>query len=74
MACRIGITTDPDRREKEWKREHPSLRNWKILGRSKNKSVAQKAETLLARKFGCDAAPGGPNDEDDIWYVYKFDY
>jgi len=74
MACRIGITTDPDRREREWKREYPNLRNWKNLEWHKTKSAAQQAETRLARRLGCEAAPGGPGDEHDNWCIYKFDY
>jgi len=74
MSCRIGITTDPDRRRGEWEKEYPNLRNWQILGRCKTKSAAQKAETHLAHRFGCEAAPGGPGKEHDNWCVYKFDY
>lgn len=73
MACRIGITTDPDRRELDWKREYPNLRNWKNLEWHKTKSAAQQAETRLARQHGCVSAPGG-NDADGDWCVYKFDY
>ncbi len=74
MPCRIGITTDPDRRLQEWRRKHPGLRRWRILGRYGSKSEAQAQETLLARRHGCEAWPGGVGPETATWYVYCFEF
>lgn len=72
MACRIGITTDPGRRDAEWRNEHPNLR-WQILGKFSTKAEAQKAENDWAAKYGCSSHAGGPEAGGE-WYVYKFDY
>ena len=74
MACRVGMTTNPGRRKREWEREHPTLRNWTILGRYKTKTKAQQVEKMLAKRHGCVFYPGGDGDENDNWVVYKFDY
>jgi len=74
MACRIGITTNPGKRRRDWEGEYSNLRNWQILERHRTKSDAQQAETRLARQHGCVAEPGGSGAEHDDWCVYKFDY
>ncbi len=74
MACRIGITTNPNKRREEWKREHPSLHGWKILAEYGTKTAAQAAETRLARQHGCEASPGGRGAEIGKRIVYKFGY
>lgn len=74
MPCRIGITTNPGERKRHWEGQHPTLRNWEILGRHSTKSEAQAAETRLARQYGCQASPGGDGPEHADWVVYKFDY
>jgi len=57
MACRIGITTNPGKRRRDWEGEYSNLRNWQILERHRTKSAAQQAETRLARQHGCVAEP-----------------
>lgn len=74
MACRVGITTDPNRRKREWETQYPTLRNWMIMGQYNTKSEAQKRENEVALLYGCVSAPGGAGNEYDTWYVYKFDY
>ena len=74
MACRVGITTRPEERKEEWRQKHPDLRNWEQYGPYSTKSEAQRIETELARKFGCEAHPGGQGAEYDKWFVYKFEY
>lgn len=74
MGCRVGITTDPDRRKREHEGDYPSLRNWKILKEFNNKSAAQKYENEYAAHHGCDAHPGGAGEENDNWSVYRFDF
>ena len=74
MRCRVGITTNPEGRKQYWKRKHPTLRNWKILGRHKTKSSAQTRETAEAKRRGCDASPGGGGQEVATWHVYYFQH
>ena len=74
MACRVGITTDPKRREEEWKRKHPNLSGWQILEICQTKSEAQDLENAHIEAYGCEGSSGGAGDEDKIWYVYIFNY
>ncbi|MCY4161582.1 MAG: hypothetical protein OXC92_02330 [Flavobacteriaceae bacterium] len=74
MACRIGITTDPKARRKDWEREYPNLKNWTILKTFSKKSDAQQYEKQEAERQNCDSAPGGAGREYDKWYVYRFEF
>ena len=77
MPCRVGITTNLERRKKEWKAIHPTLKNWQKLGYPYDtKETAQAAENLAAAMHGCESGSGGddPDDPNAKWYVYKFDY
>lgn len=72
-SCRVGITTDPDRRKTEWELKYPNLHDWKILHRGLSKTEAQTRETEESRARGCDSGPGGRESEDDKkWSVYYF--
>ena len=74
MACRVGITTDPGRREREWQSTYPhTFRNWQIVRRYRSRSLAQAVENLLAILWRCESHHGGREPESAIWwYVYKF--
>ena len=72
MGCRVGITTDPERRKQEWKRKYPGLRGWDILSTHYTKSAAQAREDKEAAARGCDSGSGGGGNEQDTWYVYFF--
>ena len=72
--CRVGITTDPDRRKMEWEEKYPNLRNWKILSKHNSRSSAQSAEESKARGHGCKSHPRGGGPEMSTWYVYHFEY
>ncbi|MCY4672628.1 MAG: hypothetical protein OXD43_02485 [Bacteroidetes bacterium] len=74
MACRVGITQDPEKRKRYWSTQHPSLRNWQLLYKYVSKSAAQSAEEREAQKYGCIAHPGGTGPEYSVWYVYYFEY
>ena len=74
MACRVGITTDPQRRKQEWEEEYPWLRRWTIISRHSTRSAAQTKENQEARNRGCEAHPGGAGPERATWYVYYFEY
>ena len=74
MACRVGITTDPEERKRYWQSRYRSLRNWRIVGQYNSKTKAQQEETRLARLWGCEASPGGAGPEYAVWYVYVFEH
>lgn len=75
MSCRIGITTDPERRKSEHQRDYPSLRNWMILSTHTTKSAAQTAEDRAKLTFpNCSAHRGGAGPEFATWCLYKFDH
>ena len=73
MACRVGITTDPTQRKKDWQSKHPDLYNWEILGTHASKDAAQAHENRAARANGCASSPGGA-DAPGVWSVYRFYY
>ena len=74
MPCQVGITTDPQRRWEEWRRDRPSLRNWRILSVHNTKTAAQQAENREAAARGCNSGAGGAGPERETWSVYYFDY
>ena len=74
MACRVGITMDPDRRRAEWRRRYPSMFDWTIVATYYSKAAAQRAETNAAATQGCVASPGGGGPENAKWYLYRFYY
>jgi len=73
MPCRVGITTDPDERKRQWENKVIGLRNWRIIGSHSSKAKAQEQETSYAERNNCKAHAGGP-DKGGTWYVYRFDY
>ena len=74
MACRVGITTDPEERRAYWKRQHSGMHDWRIESIHSSKSEAQAEENRLASLRQCVAYVGGSGVEDDTWYVYYFRY
>ena len=74
MACRIGITTNLQRREAYWLTQYPRMYNFREIARFSSKEEAQAAETMLAREQGCVAEPGGQDSPSLVWSVYRFDY
>ena len=77
MRCRIGMTTNPEQRKTYWESQYSTLKDWQILdGPFSSKVEAQKKETELAKKLGCESHPGG-DDADFVgakWYVYGFNF
>ena len=74
LACQVGITTDPERRKKEWQAQRPTLRNWMVLAEYNNKSAAPARETQEASRRGCNSGVGGTGPEYATWHVYYFEY
>ena len=87
-ACRIGITTRPNKRLKEWenfyKKQGKKVISWTILSKHLLKSSAQKGEIKEAKKQNCVSHQGGPNPKISLWrqlisprrwwVVYKLEY
>lgn len=74
MASRVGITTDPEYRRREWEKKHPDLWQWTILGRHPTKSEAQAHENQMARELPSITSPNDSGAEEATWYVYYFQY
>ncbi len=72
MACRIGLTIDPDSRRRFWRSRYRSFRNWRIVDHYNSKREAQQEVTRLAKIWGCEAPPNGIGPEQASWYVYVF--
>lgn len=76
--CRIGITTRPKKRYKEWisfyKKQGKKVVSWTILSKHFLRSSAQKMETKTAQKQNCASSPGGPSKIALWWFVYKLEY
>jgi hypothetical protein len=73
MPCRVGITTDVERRRSEWTAKVVEMKNWRVLATYSQKSDAQAHEARYAKKYDCVASPGGPSTSGP-WYVYRFEY
>ena len=59
MPCKIGMTSDLERRKAEWKRQYPTLKNSEVLAGPPNcKEDAQILEMTLSQDYGCESHPG----------------
>lgn len=74
MACRVGLTTDPERRKREWQEQYRSLRGWRVLKHGLTYGEALRWERHFASPLGCEAHHGGPYQPGPIWCVYTFLY
>ena len=74
MACRIGITTDPEERKKHWSSRCKGFKNWTILKSGLTKSQADDEEQRLAKLHGCEAHAGGAAVAGKTWSVYRFEH
>lgn len=74
MPCRVGITTDLERRHQEWLQKYPDLRNWEEHGPYPSRDHAQQIENSLASQRNCISHPGGREPENGPWFVYYFEY
>jgi len=74
MACRAGITTNPPERERYWRSQYSSFRNWRLISRHSSRAEAQTKENLIAAQWGCEANPGGGGPEFATWHVYTFEH
>lgn len=75
MTKKVGMTSDPARRERDKRREDPGIRNWKIKAENLTRSQAQELENKLGKKPGHESNPGGrkPNNPKAKYSVYTHD-
>lgn len=81
MPCRVGITTDPEQRKRDWESRVVGLRNWQTHDWYWNKEDAQAEENRLVKhcrayedRGECHGKAGGGDPKDYGWTVYSFDY
>lgn len=75
LGKRVGITTRPIERRKEWEREYPSMFDWRIIRKNLSRDKAQQEEYMYVLK-GFEGHSGGqePEKNRNNWYVYTFNY
>ena len=74
MGCRIGITTDLERRKQEWLNDYPNMTGWETFAPFDSKENAQNWENTNFPE--CDKHPGGDDSDDPNaeWSGYKFNF
>ena len=73
MPCRVGITTDPEKRKSTWKNKVIGFRGFRIVKECLTRKEAQEIERQYAEKHGCIQHGGGRNAQPP-WIVYRFSY
>lgn len=69
MACRIGMSTNPQERIRHWKNAEGHTHS-KILASGLTYRQAQERETSEARSRGCQHSGGGRFVAGRVWSVY----
>ena len=69
MACRIGMSTNPQERIRRWKNTEGHTHS-KILASGLTYRQAQARETQEARSRGCRHSGGGRFVAGRVWSVY----
>lgn len=69
MACRVGMSTDPQERIDYWKREEGHTHS-EILANGLSYSAAQRREREEAERLRCRHHPGGVDNQRRNWSVY----
>ena len=69
MACRVGMSTNPDERIEHWKKEEKCTSGYVVeSGLTYDEALA--AEKRLAETYGCRQSGGGPRVSGAVWSVY----
>ena len=69
MACRVGMSADPQERINYWKRQEGHT-GGEILAHGLTYEEAQKREEVEARNRGCFRQGGGQYLPGRVWSVY----
>lgn len=76
VACRIGISTEPQSRIDYWKRQEGHTHS-RILARNPTYNAAQARESREAAKRRCRSAPGGDpgsNRKRRVWSTHTLEF
>ena len=69
MACRVGMSTNPQERIQHWKDKEGHTHS-KILARRLTYAAAQIREERAAKVRRCRSSPGGRYVPGRVWSVY----
>ena len=69
MACRVGMSTDPERRIQYWKREEGHTDS-AILKKDLTYREATETEKSYARSLKCRYSRGGLPKRGRVWSIY----
>lgn len=69
MACRVGMSTDPQERISYWKKIEGHTGS-EILATGLTYEQAHAREELEANRRGCRRSPGGQYVVGPVWSVY----
>ena len=69
MACRVGMSTNPQGRIQYWKDKEGHTRS-EILASNLTYEKAQARENSEAKARGCRSSPGGADVPGRVWSVY----
>ena len=68
-SCRIGMSTQPSKRIKHWKRKEGHTKS-RVLYSGLTYDEASTLERLSAKRLGCYHHLGGPRISGKVWSVY----
>ena len=72
MACRVGMSTDPQERIEYWKRQEGCTSGGVVTsGLTYDEALAKERE--LAQRDGCRQSGGGERKPGRVWSVYRMD-
>ena len=69
MACRVGISTDPDERIDHWKQVEGHTHS-EVLYQGLTYEEATYIEKIEADKRECGSSPGGERVGGEVWSIY----
>ena len=69
MACRVGMSSDPQERIKHWKKEEGHTHS-RILASGLTYDGALATEAKEAKAKGCRQSPGGLRKSGRVYSVY----
>ena len=72
MACRVGMSTNPDERIDYWKKQESCTSGY-VVQRGLTYDEAIELEKRLAAQNGCRQSPGGLRVPGRVWSVYRMD-
>ena len=73
MACRVGMSTDPDERIAYWKAKENCL-SGRVVASNLTYDEALAMERRLAERDGCRYGGGGQRVPGRVWSVYRMSY